>query len=151
VGWDGASVGEWATELDGADVVVNLAGRSVDCRYNASNRREIMDSRLLSTRAIGHAIAQAARPPGVWLQAGTATIYAHSYDRPNDEENGVIGGGEPGVPDTWRFSIDVAKAWEQALDEAPVTATRNGGEPRSGRRLRHAPRAGAARAGRTCR
>jgi len=124
VGWDGASVGEWATELDGADVVVNLAGRSVDCRYNASNRREIMDSRLLSTRAIGHAIAQAARPPGVWLQAGTATIYAHSYDRPNDEENGVIGGGEPGVPDTWRFSIDVAKAWEQALDEAPVTATR---------------------------
>ena len=69
-------------------------------------------------------LTQAARPPGVWLQAGTATIYAHSYDRPNDEENGVIGGGEPGVPDTWRFSIDVAKAWEQALDEAPVTATR---------------------------
>jgi len=52
VGWDGASVGEWATELDGADVVVNLAGRSVDCRYNASKRREIMDSRSLSTRAI---------------------------------------------------------------------------------------------------
>lgn len=124
VSWDGASVGEWATELDGSDVAVNLAGRSVDCRYDAANRREIMDSRLHSTRAIGTAIARAARPPAVWLQAGTATIYAHSYDRPNDEQSGVLGGAEPDVPDTWRFSIDVAKAWEQALDEAEVDATR---------------------------
>lgn len=124
VTWDGASVGGWAGEVDGADVVVNLAGRSVDCRYNASNRRAIMDSRLRSTRAIGQAIAQAARPPRVWLQAATATIYAHSYDRPNDERSGVLGGGEPDVPDTWRFSIDVARAWEQALDEAEVGATR---------------------------
>jgi len=124
VTWDGASLGEWAREVDGADVVVNLAGRSVDCRYNAANRREIVDSRVHSTRVIGEAIGQAARPPAVWLQAGTATIYAHTYDRPNDEDSGVIGGGEPGVPDTWRFSIDVAKAWEQALDDAPVTATK---------------------------
>jgi uncharacterized protein (TIGR01777 family) len=124
VSWDGASVREWAAELDGSDVAVNLAGRSVDCRYNAANRREIMNSRLHSTRAIGRAIAQAARPPAVWLQAGTATIYAHSYERPNDEESGVLGGAEPDVPDTWRFSIEVAKAWERALDEAGLDATR---------------------------
>jgi len=124
VTWDGALLGAWAGEVDGADVIVNLAGRSVDCRYNAANRREIMDSRVQSMRAIGEAIAQAVRPPSVWLQAGTATIYAHTYDRANDEGSGVLGGGEPDVPDTWRFSIDVAKAWEQALDDAPVTATR---------------------------
>ncbi len=124
VRWDGATVGEWATELDGADAVVNLAGRSVDCRYNASNRREIMDSRVDSTRAIGAAIAQAQEPPDLWLQAGTATIYAHSYDRPNDEESGVLGGAERDVPDTWRFSIDVAKAWERALEDSVTPATR---------------------------
>lgn len=124
VAWDGASVGDWAGEVDGADVVINLAGRSVDCRYSAANRHAIMESRLHSTRAIGKAIAASARPPGVWLQAATATIYAHTHDRPNDEESGVLGGGEPDVPETWRFSIDVARAWERALDEAEVGATR---------------------------
>jgi len=118
VTWDGALLGAWASEVDGADVIVNLAGRSVDCRYNAANRREIMDSRVQSMRAIGEAIAQAVRPPSVWLQAGTATIYAHTYDRANDEGSGVLGGGEPDVPDTWRFSIDVAKAWEGAVNLA---------------------------------
>ncbi len=122
--WDGASLGEWAAELDGADVVVNLAGRSVDCRYNERNRREIKQSRVASTHAIGDAISRAAQPPAVLLQASTATIYAHRYDAPNDEATGILGGDEPGVPDTWRFSIDVAKSWEQAAAEAYVPGTR---------------------------
>ena len=122
--WDGRTVGEWADELDGADVVINLAGRSVNCRYTPAHRAEIMDSRVESTRAVGTAIANSRTPPRVWLQASTATIYAHRYDAPNDEASGVIGGSEPNVPDTWRFSIDVARAWEAALDEANVPGTR---------------------------
>jgi uncharacterized protein (TIGR01777 family) len=124
VNWDGASQGAWTQEIDGADVVLNLAGRSVDCRYNASNRREIMDSRILSTRAVGEAIARAERPPRLWLQMSTATIYSHRYDAPNDETCGILGGDEPDVPETWRFSIDVAKSWEQAALEAASPHTR---------------------------
>ena len=70
------------------DVVINLAGRSVNCRYTAANRREILDSRVHSTRVVGEAIARARRPPRVWLQASTATIYAHRFDAPNDEATG---------------------------------------------------------------
>jgi uncharacterized protein (TIGR01777 family) len=124
VPWDGRTVGDWAAELDGADVVINLAGRSVNCRYTAANRREIVHSRVDSTRAVSDAVAQARRPPRVWLQAGTATIYAHRFDAANDEATGILGGGEPGVPDTWRFSIDVATAWERAFDEAVTPRTR---------------------------
>ena len=120
VRWDGASLGAWAEEVDGADVVVNLAGRSVDCRYHEENRRQIMASRVDSTRVVGEAIARAVRPPRVWLQASTATIYAHRYDGPNDEATGRLGGQEPGVPDTWRFSVEVARAWERSLGEAPT-------------------------------
>jgi uncharacterized protein (TIGR01777 family) len=124
VAWDGESLSEWTAEVDGADVVINLAGRSVNCRYTTANRRVIVDSRVKSTRIIGEAIARATRPPKVWLQASTATIYAHRYDTANDEETGVIGGNEPGAPDTWRFSIDVANAWEQAANVAHVAHTR---------------------------
>ncbi len=124
VPWDAVAVGAWAGELDGADVVINLAGRSVNCRYTAEHRKQILASRVNSTRAVGQAIAQAAQPPRVWLQASTATIYAHRYDAPNDEDAGVLGGAEADAPDTWRFSIDVAKAWEQAALEARVPATR---------------------------
>jgi hypothetical protein len=124
IGWDGRTPGPWADELDTADVVINLAGRSVDCRYTPAHRREIMDSRIDSTRVLGRVIAGARRPPAVWLQASTATIYAHRLDAPNDEATGFIGGSEPGAPDTWRFSIDVATAWERAFDEAVVPATR---------------------------
>ncbi len=122
--WDGVSCGEWLRELDGAGVVINLAGRSVDCRYHARNRREILESRVRSTRAIGEAIEKSSRPPSVWLQASTATIYSHRFDAPNDEETGMIGGGETGAPETWRFSIEVAKAWERAATDANVPATR---------------------------
>ena len=92
VRWDGETLGAWAEELDGAEVVINLAGRSVDCRYHAENRRLIIESREKSTRLVGAAIARASRPPRVWLQASTATIYAHRYDAPNDETTGVLGG-----------------------------------------------------------
>ena len=122
--WDAASLGPWAREIDGADVVINLAGRSVNCRYTAANRRQIMDSRVDSTRVIGNAIAQANRPPRLWLQSSTATIYAHRFDAPNDEATGIIGGTEPGIPDTWKFSIDVARAWERELDAAKAPSTR---------------------------
>ena len=124
VPWDGVNLGDWVKEIEGADVLINLAGRSVNCRYTPEKRREIMESRTLSTRVLGQAVARAKRPPKLWLQASTATIYAHRYDAPNDEATGIPGGSEPNAPDTWRFSIDVAKSWEQALDEAVVPQTR---------------------------
>ena len=124
VRWDAETAGAWAGELEGADVVINLAGRSVNCRYHAANRREILESRVRSVRAVGEALARCARPPRVWLQASTATIYAHRLDAPNDEATGRLGGGEPGAPDTWRFSIDVARAWEAAFAEARTPRTR---------------------------
>jgi uncharacterized protein len=124
VAWDGETLGDWAAELEGADGVINLAGRSVNCRYTPSNRRAILESRIDSTRAVGEAIAQCADPPRVWLQAGTATIYAHRYDAPNDERTGLLGGTEPNAPETWRFSVDVARRWEQALEAARTPQTR---------------------------
>src|SRR5262245_30354350 len=89
VGWDGATLDSWAKEVDGCDVVINLAGRSVNCRYTAGNRRQILESRVVSTRAVGQAIAGVPHPPRVWLQASTATIYGHRYDTPNDERSGI--------------------------------------------------------------
>jgi uncharacterized protein (TIGR01777 family) len=124
VAWDARTLGDWAVEFEGADVIINLAGRSVNCRYTPANRREITDSRTLSTRVVGEAIAKAKRPPAIWLQASTATIYSHRYDAPNDEATGIIGGSEPGLPDTWRFSIEVATAWEREVDEAMTPRTR---------------------------
>lgn len=124
VAWDGVALGRWATEVDGCDVVINLAGRSVNCRYTPRNRRDMLESRVLSTRVVGRAIERSARAPRVWLQASTATIYSHRYDGPNDERSGLLGGHEPDAPGTWRFSIEVARAWEAALDEAAAPRTR---------------------------
>lgn len=121
--WDGRAPGAWAGEFDGADVVINLAGRSVDCRYNEKNLAEMMNSRVDSTRVVGEAIAAAVRPPRVWLQAGTATVYAHRYDAPNDEATGIIG-DPPGVPALWKRSIDIGLAWEATLAAAPTPRTR---------------------------
>lgn len=124
VHWDAQTLGNWASEFEGTDAVINLAGRSVNCRYSQKNRRLITDSRVDSAHIVAEAIRRAAQPPPVWLQMSTATIYAHRYDAPNDEITGVIGGDEPGLPDTWRFSIDVAKAWEQAAQVACPPWTR---------------------------
>ncbi|MDQ5846232.1 MAG: DUF1731 domain-containing protein, partial [Acidobacteriota bacterium] len=114
----------WTLELENADVVINLAGQSVNCRYTLENRRIIMDSRLKSTQILGEAISQCVNPPRLWLQASTATIYAHRYDAPNDEATGIVGGLEPNAPDTWRFSIDVATNWERVANEAVTPLTR---------------------------
>src|SRR5678809_21015 len=84
----------------------------------------MMSSRVDSTRAVGLAIANAARPPRVWLQMSTATIYAHRFDAPNDEATGRIGGDEPDAPKYWKFSIDIAQAWERAQSEADTPKTR---------------------------
>jgi uncharacterized protein (TIGR01777 family) len=124
VSWDGETLGDWAQEFEAADAVINLAGQSVNCRYTDENRRVITESRLKSTKVVGDAIAQAWKPPGVWLQASTATIYAHRYDAPNDEATGIIGGSEANAPDTWQFSIKVATGWERALKESPTPNTR---------------------------
>ncbi|MEQ8791403.1 MAG: TIGR01777 family oxidoreductase [Pirellulaceae bacterium] len=124
VAWDAATLDGWVDELDAADAVINLAGRSVNCRYNRRNRAAITASRVDSTRLVGRAIAAVGRPPGVWLQMSTATIYAHRFDAANDEQTGVLGGDEPDLPDTWRFSLDVAGAWEGAARDAVVPDTR---------------------------
>ena len=118
VQWDGKTLFAWTDELEDADVVINLAGKSVNCRYGKRNRRKVLDSRVDSVLVIGRALEKAKRPPRIWLQAATATIYAHRFDAPNDEFTGLIGGNEPDAPDTWRFSIDVAKAWESAVNQA---------------------------------
>jgi hypothetical protein len=124
VAWDGERLGPWAREVDGSDVVINLAGRSVSCRYSKDNLTEMMRSRVRSARVVGQAIAAAAQPPAAWLQMSTATIYADTRGAANDDLTGVIGGSEDGVPGYWAFSVDIAQAWERELDEAQVPATR---------------------------
>ena len=124
VPWDGKNPGGWTSELEGADVVINLAGRNVNCRYTAENRREILDSRINTTALLGRAISQLARPPRLWMNASTATIYRHIYDRPMDEQTGEIGGNEPDAPADWKFSIQVATGWEKAFFDAAAPNTR---------------------------
>ena len=123
VQWDGTNHGKWDNEIDGADVVINLAGRSVNCRYHTRHRQEIKQSRVGTTHLVGEAIAAANRPPRVWLQASTATIYIHRYDAPNDEATGILG-NHPDDPDTRHFSYDLAHSLEQALDQVEVPGTR---------------------------
>ena len=124
VAWEPTVIGGWADEFTGANAVINLAGRSVNCRYTAANRRAIMESRITSTAAVSAAIARATVPPPVWLQASTATIYAHRFDAPNDEATGQMGGAERDAPAAWHFSIDVAQAWERACTTAVLPQTR---------------------------
>lgn len=124
--WDAKTLGDWASSVDGADVVINLAGRSVNCRHTPANKILMMDSRVDSTRVMGEAIAQAAHPPALWLQASTATIYAHRFDAPNDEHSGLIGSehNAPGAHPSWGFSIKISNAWERALADAQTPHTR---------------------------
>ena len=122
--WDGKTLGPWVDALNGADVVINLAGRSVNCRYTESNLKLMMDSRVASTRVVGQALASGKSPPKVWLQSSTATIYADRYDAPNDEFTGIIGGNKPNVPALWGRSIQIALAWEAELERAITPHTR---------------------------
>ncbi|OZE85244.1 TIGR01777 family protein [Rhodococcus sp. 15-649-2-2] len=97
--------------LDGADLVVNLAGRSVSCRYNKKNADEIMSSRIQTTAQLGRALADVNTAPELWVNASTGTIYRDSRDRPMDERSGELGSG---------FSVEVARAWERELFDADV-------------------------------
>lgn len=122
--WDAKNLDAWVNEIDGSDVVINLAGRTVNCRYTEKNLKDMYDSRIDSARAIGEAIKNSSKPPKVWMQMSTATIYAHSFDRANDEYAGVMGGSEPNVPRYWDFSIKIAKDWEAELMQAKTPQTR---------------------------
>ncbi len=113
--WDGTTLGEWTKTIDGAFAVINLAGRTVDCRYNATNRRQILESRVNATRVVGEAISKAANPPKVWLNASSATLYPHSLDRDQTEDSEL---------DPTGFSEDVCRQWEAALMAANTPQTR---------------------------
>lgn len=119
--WDGEHLGDWKRELEGANAVINLAGRSVDCRYTAHNQKVIVDSRVLPTRVLGEAITLCKNPPTVWLNASTATTYKHSLNRAMTESMGVIG-ATPEAKDA--FSVEVAVAWEKACEEVATPRTR---------------------------
>jgi uncharacterized protein len=121
IAWDARPMGDWARRLEGADAVINLAGRSVNCRFTAQNRRLVMESRVDSTRVLGQAIARCAQPPRVWLNSSTATIYKHSLDRAHDESSTDFS-PTPEAKDA--FSVEVARAWEKAFDEALTPGTR---------------------------
>ena len=125
--WDGRTLSPaWTKTLEAADAVIHLSGKSVNCRYTPANRREILDSRVIPTLLLGEAIAACRTPPKLWMNASTSTFYRDArgtHNHPNDEFTGELGGNEPGVPDTWNFSIDVARRWEQAfyISELPRT------------------------------
>jgi uncharacterized protein (TIGR01777 family) len=118
--WDGRTLGDWRRELEGAGALINLAGRTVNCRYHARNRRLMMQSRVDSTRALGQAIAHCGNPPAAWLNASTATIYRQTFGPAWDES------GEKGAARVAKdvFSLEVVTAWERALDEARTPRTR---------------------------
>ena len=131
--WDALTLNpQWTNELEGADAVIHLSGRTVNCRYTPENRRQIYDSRIIPTRLLGEAIAATHNPPRIWMNASTSTIYRHALDRPQDEFTGDLGrrtGGPPtaeqaGLPETWSFSVDVAHKWEEAFHATPTPNTR---------------------------
>jgi uncharacterized protein (TIGR01777 family) len=121
VGWDGETADTWTHELEGATAVINLAGRSVDCRYTPANRLLIMDSRVQPTRALGEAIAGCEKPPGVWLNASSATLYRHTLDQAWDETGHDF---SPTLELRDAFSVDVIRAWEDAFHRAVTPLTR---------------------------
>ena len=113
--WDGKSLGNWTKSLEGADVLINMVGQSVDCRYTSKNKRTILQSRIQSTTVLGKAIGACLYPPKVWLNSSTATIYRHAINTCMDEESGEIGSG---------FSVDVALQWEQTFFNTLTPQTR---------------------------
>jgi uncharacterized protein (TIGR01777 family) len=121
VAWDAWTPGDWVRELEGARAIVNLTGRSVDCRYNAKNRAEIMESRVNSTRVVGEAIAHCINPPRVWLNSSTATVYQHTFGQPHDESSREL---DSAMDAKDAFSVQVAQAWERALEQAKTPRTR---------------------------
>jgi len=115
--WDGQKLGEWKTELESAEALFNLTGRSVDCRYTEENRELILNSRVDSTRVLGEAIRGCADGPKVWLNSSTATLYKDRRGdlEPHDESSDDFGTG---------FSVGVAQAWEKAFGESTIGGVR---------------------------
>ncbi|WP_443945459.1 TIGR01777 family oxidoreductase [Pedobacter sp. AW1-32] len=113
--WDGKNLGDWAAELEHSDLLVNLCGKNVNCRYTKKNQQEIVDSRIVPTKLLGSAVQTLKNPPKLWINVTSSTIYRHAEDRPQTEKNGEIGHG---------FSIDVCKAWEASFFEQQTPATR---------------------------
>lgn len=114
VKWDAKTMDIWITELEGTDVLINLTGKSVDCRYNEKNKAEILNSRVASTEVLGKAIQACAVPPKVWMNSSTATIYKHSLDTEMTETTGIIGDD---------FSMNVAKSWEKVFHDCKTPKT----------------------------
>ncbi|HEY0067292.1 MAG TPA: TIGR01777 family oxidoreductase [Flavisolibacter sp.] len=112
--WDGRTYGAWTEALEGCDLLVNLSGKNVNCRYTEQNRREILSSRVEPTKALGEAIKTLKNPPKMWMQAASATIYRHAEDRYQDEETGELGSG---------FSVDVCRTWESVFWEQETPGT----------------------------
>lgn len=115
VKWDGKTHGGWVNELNDADLVINLAGKSVNCRYNEKNKNEIFDSRTDAVKAIGQAIDKCDPPPSLWINASSATIYRHALDRPQDEYTGQFHDD---------FSVQVCKRWEKTFYDQQTPQTR---------------------------
>ena len=115
VKWDGKTIGDWVTSLEGCDLLINLAGRTVNCRYNEQNKAEVMNSRIDATRVLGAAVKQLLQPPALWINGGSTTIYRHAEDRPQDEFTGER-------PDD--FSVQVCKRWEETFNEITLPHTR---------------------------
>ena len=114
--WDGKTLGDWTKAFEGATLVLNLSGRTVDCRYTEKNKKEIIDSRVESTKIVGEAIQNCTTPPEIWVNMSTATIYQYTIEgKANDEVNGIIGND---------FSMNVAKAWEKQFNEIDTPDTR---------------------------
>ncbi|WP_126244959.1 TIGR01777 family oxidoreductase [Chitinophaga rhizosphaerae] len=113
--WDGATLGNWATALEGADLLLNLCGKSVNCRYTPANKNEIFDSRTRSTEALGAAVRRCKNPPALWVNAASATIYRHAEDRPMDEYTGEFHSD---------FSVQVCQRWESAFNRQETPGTR---------------------------
>lgn len=113
VNWDAKTLTGWEKELENSDVLINLTGKSVDCRYTEKNKAEILNSRIESTKVLNEAVLQCKNPPKHWLNSSTSTIYIHSEEKQMTEENGDIGND---------FSMTVAKKWE---DEFFKTKTPN--------------------------
>lgn len=120
VHWDGKTKGEWARLVDGAEAVVNLAGKSVNCRYTPKNQSELVASRIEPTRVLGEVIAGCAKPPRVWMNSSTATIYKHTFGAAWDESGEI--GPHPDAKD--EFSLQIATEWERVFFEAVTPNTR---------------------------
>ena len=117
--WDGRTRGPWAEQLEGARAIINLSGRSVNCRYTRKNRKDILESRIDSTHVLGEALSRCRAPPAVWLNCSGAGIYKESFDTGMDE-SGTLSASESEAG----FSSHVARLWERAFDEAQTPATR---------------------------